>query len=186
MPIQKIIAEHKSKMVKAVEVLQNELKSLRTGRASAGLVENIKVECYGTTVPLKQIATLATPQADSIIIKPFDPSSVKDIEKAIKASDISIAPIVEGKIIRLSIPPLSEERRKQLAAQAKQMAEQAKVSIRNLRRDTIKQLEKEEKDGLITEDDSEKGEKQIDDITKEDTDKIDTLVKAKSDEIMLG
>jgi ribosome recycling factor len=148
-------------------------------------VENIKVDYYGSPTPLKQIATLATPQVDMIVIKPFDPSSLKDIEKAIKNSDLSIAPIVDGKLIRLNIPPLSEERRKQLVGQAKQMGEQAKVSIRNIRREANKQLEKQQKNKVITEDDLDKGKKQVDDITKECVDKVDIIVKNKSDEILL-
>lgn len=185
MPARKIIDEYESRMTKAVEVLRDQLKGLRTSRASTGLVENIKADFYGTATPLKQMAVLAAPQPDMIVIKPFDPSSLKEIEKAIKNSDLSIAPVIEGKLVRLSIPPLTEERRKQLVGQAKQTGEQAKVSIRNIRRDANKQLEKEQKDRLVTEDDLEKGKKQIDDITREHTDKVDEMVKAKSDEIML-
>ena len=185
MPTRKIIQESESKTKKAVEVLHNELKSVRTGRASTGLVENIKVDYYGTPTPLKQMATLATPQADTVVIIPFDPASVKEFEKAIRSSDLCIAPVLDGKLIRLNVPPLSEERRTQLAAQAKQTGEQTKVSIRNIRRDANKQLEKEQKDKLITEDDLEKGKKQIDDITKEYTDKVDSIIRDKSDEIML-
>ncbi len=180
-----IVSESEAKMKKAVEILQDELKAVRAGRASTGLVENIKVDYYGTATPLKQMATLATPQADMIVIKPFDPASVKEIEKAIKNSDLSIAPIVDGKLIRLNIPPLSEERRKQLVGQAKQMGEQTKVSIRNIRREANKQLERQQKDKLITEDELQSGKKQIDDVTKEYTDKVDSAVKNKSDEIML-
>lgn len=185
MPVKQIVDENTGKMKKAAEVLHDELKGLRTGRASTGLVENIKVEYYGNPTPLKQLATLAAPQADSIIIKPFDPASIKEIEKAIKTSDLSIAPVIECKMIRLNIPPLSEERRKHLVGQAKQLGEQSKVSIRNIRRDANKHLETEQKDKLITEDDLEKGKKQIDEITKEYTDKVDQTIKAKSDEILL-
>ncbi len=185
MPTKEIISETESKMKKALEILHNELKTVRSGRASTGLVENIKADFYGTPTPLKQMATLATPQADMIVIKPFDPGSVREIEKAIKNSDLSIAPIIDGKIIRLNIPALSEERRRQLVQQAKQTGEQTKVGIRNIRRDAIKHLEKQQKDKLITEDDLEKGKKQVDDITKECSDKVDEVVKHKSDEIML-
>lgn len=186
MPTEKIISEHESKMKKAVEVLADELKSFRTGRASTGLVENIKADFYGTPTPLKQMATLAAPQADVIIIKPFDPTSIKEIEKAIKNSDLSISPVVDGKMIRLAIPPLSQERRTQLVAQTKQVGEQAKVSVRNIRRDANKSLDKEEKDKLITEDQRDEGKKKIDELTKEYTGKVDNLVKSKSDEIMLN
>jgi ribosome recycling factor len=185
MPTQEILSDTESKMKKAVEVLQDEFKTIRSGRASTGLVENIKADFYGTPTPLKQMATLAVPQADMIVIKPFDPASTKEIEKAIKASDLSIAPIVDGKIIRLNIPSLSGERRKQLVQQAKQSGEQAKVSIRNIRRDANKQLEKQEKDKLITEDELDKGKKQIDDVTRQHIDKVDELIKNKSNEIML-
>lgn len=185
MPTKEIVSESEARMKKTVEFLQDELKTVRTGRASTGLVENVKVDYYGTPTPLKQLAALATPQADMIVIKPFDPASTKEIEKAIKNSDLSLAPIVDGKLVRLSIPPLSEERRQQLAQQAKQMGEQAKVSIRNMRREANKQLEKQQKDKLITEDDLQTGKKQIDDVTKEYTDKVDSVIKSKSDEIML-
>ncbi len=185
MPVKEIVSEHGHKMAKAVEILHDDLRAVRTGRASAGLVENIKVSYYGTATPLKQLATLAAPQADTVVIKPFDPAAIKEIEKAIKASDLSIAPVIDGKLIRLNIPPLSEERRKQLVAQVKQTGEQTKVSIRNIRRDANKQLEKQQKDKFISEDDLEKGKRQIDDITKEYADGVDAVVKNKSDEIML-
>ena len=185
MPTKATVSDAESKMKKAVEILQDELKTVRSGRASTGLVENIKADFYGTPTPLKQMATLATPQMDMIVIKPFDPGSIKEIEKAIKSSDLSIAPIVDGKVIRLNIPALSEERRKQLVHQAKQTGEQTKVSIRNIRRDANKHLEKQQKDKLITEDDLDKAKKQVDDITKQYIDKVDELIKSKSDEIML-
>ena len=185
MPTKAIISDTESKMKKALEVLHDEMKTVRTGRASTGLVENIKADFYGTPTPLKQMATLATPQMDMIVIKPFDPASLKEIEKAIKNSDLSIAPITDGRLIRLNIPPLSEERRKQLVNQAKHAGEQTKVSVRNIRRDAIKHIEKQEKDKTITEDDLDKGKKQLDDLTKQYTDKIDELIRHKSDEILL-
>ena len=185
MSVNEIISDSESKMKKALEVLHDELKSVRSGMASTGLVENIKADFYGTSTPLKQMATLAAPQVDMIVIKPFDPASIKEIEKAIKASYLSIAPIVDGKVIRLNIPALSVERRKQLVQQAKQAGEQTKVGIRNIRRDAIKHLEKQQKDKLITEDDLKNGKKQADDIAKKYSDKVDVLIKSKSDEIIL-
>jgi len=184
MPQQKTISEHKNLMEKALEFLHSELKSVRTGRASTGLVENLKVDYYGTPTPLKQIAALSAPQASMIAIKPFDIGSIKEIEKAIRNSDLSIAPISDGKIVRLNIPPLSGERRQQLITQVKHLGEQSKVSIRNIRRDANKKLDSQEKAKTITEDDRDKGKKIIDDLTKEFTDKIDAAVKRKSDEIM--
>jgi len=182
--MQKTVAENRARMQKALDFFLDELKSIRTGRASSGLVENLKVQYYNNPTPLKQLATLATPQVDMIVIKPFDPASVKDIEKAIKNSDLSIAPIVDGKIIRLNVPPLSGERRKQLVSQVKQMAEQTKVSIRNIRRDTNKHLDQEQKAKAITEDEQEKAKKNVDNFTKELSEKIDQAVKAKTDEIL--
>lgn len=186
MPVKQITTDGEGKMKKAIEVLQDEFKGVRTGRASTGLVENIKVEYYGNPTPLKALAALSTPQADMIFVKPFDPGSIKDIDKAIQASDVGLTPMVDGKVIRLNVPALTEERRRQLAGQVKQMGEQAKISVRNVRRDAIKQLEKEKKDSVITEDELEKGKKQLDDLTKLYTDKMDQVVKHKSDEIMQG
>ncbi len=185
MPTKQTVSEIESKMKKAFEVLHDDMKAVRTGRASTALVENIKADFYGMPTPLKQMASLATPQVDMIVIKPFDPGSIKEIEKAIKNSDLSIAPMVDGKLIRLNVPSLSEERRTQLVQQAKHTGEQAKVTIRNIRRDGNKQLEKLEKDKAITEDDLQYAKKQIDDLTKQYSDKIDAAIQHKSDEIIL-
>ena len=185
MTAKQIVDEHAKHMAKSVEFLQNELRSIRTGRASAGLVENLAVDYYGSKTPLKQLATIATPEAAMLIIKPFDPASLKDIEKAIRNSDLSLSPIVDGKMVRLNMPPLSVERRTQLTQQVKQMGEKTKVSIRNIRRDANKQLDEEQKSKVITEDERDKGKKDIDNLTKEYADKVDAVVKAKSDEIML-
>ena len=186
MPTEPVISEARSKMQKAIAVLQDDLKAFRGGRATPALVEHLKVEYYGSPTALKSLATISAPEVDMLVIKPFDPASVKDIEKAIKSSDLSIAPLIEGKFIRLKIPPLSEERRKQLVQQARQAGEQTKVSVRNVRRDAIKTLEKQEKDSAITEDDLKLGKKQIDDITKDFSDQIDKTVAHKADEIMEG
>jgi len=184
MATQPVISDSKSKMQKTVEVLQDELRAFRGGRATPALVENVRVDYYGSPTPLKSLATISAPEVDMLLIKPFDPASVREIEKAIKSSDLSIAPIVEGKFIRLNIPPLSEERRRQLVQQARQAGEQTKISIRNVRRDANKNLEKQEKDKAITEDDLDQARKQIDDMTKEFSDKVDKLVSHKADEIL--
>lgn len=184
MPTRQIIAMHEQSMEKTVEHLRGELKGLRTGRASAGLVENLMVDYYGSPTPLKSLATIAVPEPASLVIKPFDAGCIKDVERAIKTSELSLAPILDGKMIRLNIPPLSEERRKQIVTQAKQMVEKNKVSVRNIRRDANKQLDDEQKAKTLTEDDCKKGKEQIDDITKKYIDQIDDVLKAKSDEIM--
>ena len=184
MPTKQIVEGHKKSMEKTLEHLNSDLRGVRTGRASAGLVDNLSVEYYGTPTPLKQLATVAVPEPASIVIKPFDPACLKDIEKAIKNSDLSLAPVADGKIIRLNIPPLSEERRKQITQQVKQVGEKSKVSIRNIRRDANKHLEDEQKKKLISEDDRDKGKKDIDNLTKEFTEKIDAVIKSKSEDIM--
>ena len=184
MPVQEIVNDTESKMKKAYDVLAGDLKAVRTGRASGALVENIRADYYGNPTPIKQMATIATPQVDMVVIKPFDPAALKEIEKAIKASDLSIAPIIDGKLIRLNIPPLSDERRKLLVGQVKQLGEQSKISIRNIRRDGNKNLEQGEKDKLITEDERENGKKRVDELTKKYTDDVDAIVTSKSRDIM--
>lgn len=184
MPTKQIVSSHESNMDKAVDFLRNELKSVRTGRAAPGLVENLSVDYYGSPTPLKSLATIAIPEPASIVIKPFDAGCVKDIEKAIKTSDLSLAPVLDGKMIRLNIPPLSEERRKQIVHQVKQLGEKTKVSVRNIRRDANKQLDDEQKAKTITEDDCKKGKDNVDEITKKQIDQIDQIIKAKSEEIM--
>lgn len=184
MPIRPIIETHKKSMDKALEHLQAELRQVRTGRASTGIIENLRVEYYGSPTPLNQLATLAVPDASMIVIKPFDPGCLKDIERAIKTSDLSLAPIVDGKMIRLNIPPLSEERRTQIVGQVKQMGEQTKVALRNIRRDANRELDEMEKDKQISEDDREKGKKDIDNLTKDCVSRVDAMVKAKGKEIL--
>lgn len=184
MPTKQIVDRHKVTMEKTVEYLHAELRGVRTGRASTGLVENLRIDYYGNPTPLNQLASIAAPEASLIVIKPFDPASLKDIEKAITISELNMPPMVDGKVIRLNVPPLSTERREQLAQQVKQSGEKAKISIRNIRRDANKHLDEEQKSKTITEDDRDKGKKDIDTLTKEHSGKIDDLIKKKSDEIM--
>ena len=184
MPTKPVINENDKTMNKAVEFLKSEFKAIRTGRASTGLVEHLKVEYYGNPTPIKQLATLSAPDATSIVIKPFDPAAVKDIEKAIKISEIGLTPMTDGGTIRLNVPPLSEERRKQISNQIKQLGEKSKVSLRNIRRDTIKKLEDMEKAKEITEDIRDKAKKEIEDHTKKYTNIIDEEIKIKVKEVM--
>ena len=183
MPIRKILDEHSKLMDKAIEFLRTELKSVRTGRASPGLVDHLMVDYYGTPTPLKSLATVAAPDPQSLVIKPFDFGCLKDIEKAIKNSDLSLAPIVDGKMIRLNLPPMSEERRKQLAKQCKGEGETAKVSVRNARRDAIDGLKKSVKDGLA-EDAQKGGEEKLQKIHDKYIKQIDDMLAAKDKEIM--
>ena len=184
MPADKIVKEHEQNMQKCIDHLKNELRGVRTGRASTSLVDSLRVEYYGTPTPLNQMATLAAPDATSIIIKPFDASAAKDIIKAIQTSELGLNPVADGKAIRLTIPPLSEERRKQIVGQIKQSAEMTKVSVRNVRRDGNKALDDAEKAKEISEDLRDKGKKNIDDLTKKYIAIVDDLLKAKSNEIM--
>ena len=184
MPTRQIVNEHSKNMDKTVDFLRHECKSVRTGRAAPGLVENLVVEYYGTPTPLKSLATIAAPDPQSLLIKPFDVGCAKDIEKAIKNSELSLAPILDGKMIRLNLPPMSEERRRQVAQQVKQMGEKSKVSVRNIRRDAIKQLDEAEKSKEISEDDRDKAKDEVEKHTKKHVDEIDEIIKLKAEEIM--
>ena len=179
-----ICKESRSKMEKVVAHLQDGLKGLRTGRASTGLVENIRVECYGDFTPLKQIAIISTPDAQSIVIKPYDPTIISNIEKAILQSDVGLTPSVEGKALRMVIPPLTEERRKKLSAHVKEFGETAKVSLRNVRHEANKHVDKEEKDGILTEDDAKRAKEEIQKIIHEFEGKLNDLANKKVEEIL--
>ena len=176
--------ETKIKMEKVVTHLQEELKGIRTGRASTGLVENIKVECYGNFSLLKQLAAISTPDAQSIVIKPYDTSIISNIEKAISQSDLSLTPSIEGKALRIVIPPLNEERRKKLSAHAKESGETAKVSLRNIRHEANKHVDKEEKEDILTEDDAKRAKEDIQKIIHEFEGNLNDLVKKKIEEIL--
>ncbi len=170
-------------METCLEYLRKELRGIRTGRASAGLVDHIKVEYFGSPTDLRQLATISTPEANMIIIKPFDPSSLKDIERAIQASDLGITPSSEGKVIRLTVPPLSIERRNQLASQVKKMAEAARVALRNARRDGNKETDAQQKASDLTEDEAKKGKESIQKLTNDYEKKVTEILEAKTKEI---
>jgi len=184
MTAEEILFDAEEKMDKAVDFLHTEYRTIRTGRASTALVENIKVDYYGSQTPLKQIANLSAPEPSLIVIRPFEASTIKDIDKALQQSSLGITPNNDGRIIRLAVPPLSGERRQQLAQQIKQMAEQARVGVRNLRRDANKHLDQAQKDKTLTEDQRDDGKKDIDELTKKYIQKIDDALKIKTDEIM--
>ncbi|OHB83837.1 MAG: ribosome recycling factor [Planctomycetes bacterium RIFCSPHIGHO2_02_FULL_38_41] len=179
-----ICKDTRIKMEKVVAHLQEELKGLRTGRANTGLVENIKVEYYETLTPLKQLAIISTPDAQSLMIKPYDASIISGIEKAILQSDLGLTPAVEGKLLRITIPPLNEERRKKLSVHAKESGEKDKVALRNVRHDANKHVDNEEKQGILTEDDAKRTKEDIQKTIHEFEGKLNDLVKKKVDEIM--
>ncbi|MBI5778657.1 MAG: ribosome recycling factor [Planctomycetes bacterium] len=179
-----ICSDAEQKMQKAMEVMANEFRGIRTGRASPALVDNIKVEYYGSPTPLKQIANISVPEPRMIIIKPYDQSSLGAIEKAIMTSDTGINPNNDGKLIRLNLPPLSEERRKQLSKVARDNAEKTKVAVRNIRRDGIKLVEDEEKKKTITEDAKFKLKDELQKLTEKFEKQVDETVTKKTAEIM--
>ncbi len=186
MALDDILLEAEEQMEKAFDFLKQELRGVRTGRASTGLVDTLRVEVesYGTTMTLKELANLAVAEGNVIVIKPFDPSTIKDIQRAIEKSELGINPQSDGKMIRLPVPALSTERRKQLVGRVKELGEQQKVSIRNARRDGNKALDAEKKAKTLTEDDVESGQEQIQKATDEWIRKVDQLVDDKSKEIM--
>lgn len=184
MGYEEIFLDAEEKLDKTVEVLVDDLRKIRTGRANPGLVEGLRVACYGGESQLKQVAQVSVIDAQMLSIRPFDPSIMGDIEKAILKSDLGIKPTPDGKILRLSIPPLSEERRRQMASLVGQYGEKAKVSIRNIRRDAMKSVSEEQKGGEITEDDAKRGEEEIQKTVKDHEAKVDDLVKRKSEELM--
>jgi len=179
-----IMLDAEAAMEKGFDYLQHEFASVRTGKASPALVENIDVEAYGAQMKLKQLALITTPEPRLLVIQPFDASTTKDIEKAIKESKIGINPIVDGKIIRLPIPALSEERRKDLVKGIKQMAEEARVRVRSTRREGIDGLKKVQKEGAISEDQLGSLEKEMQKLTDQFGKKIDDAVATKEVEIL--
>lgn len=171
------------KMEGQVEHLRHEFTGLRTGRASVALLDQVKVDYYGTPTPLKQVATLATPESRLITVQPFERTLMKDIEKAILASGLGLTPTNDGKLIRLPIPPLTEERRKDLVKVAKRLTEEVRVHIRNIRRDVLEDIKKAQKDSTLAEDDAKKAHDEIQKLTDTYMAKVDELLKKKEAEI---
>ena len=171
------------KMDGQIEHLRHELAGVRTGRASIALLDHIKVDYYGTPTPLKQVATLAAPEGRLITVQPFDARLIKDIEKAIQASDLGLTPASDGKIIRLPIPALTEERRKDLVKLCKKLAEDVRVHIRNIRRDILEEIKKLQKETKMTEDESKKAHDEIQKLTDGYILKVDEILKKKEAEI---
>ncbi|MEA2708210.1 MAG: ribosome recycling factor [Phycisphaerales bacterium] len=184
MPVDDVLMDCEEHMEKAIEHLQHELKTIRTGRATPALVEHIQVMYYEQLTPLKSIASIQVPEATQLLIKPFQASDLKAIERAISDSNIGLTPHSDGKQLRLMLPPLSQERRVQLANQCKGFAEHAKIAIRNARRDANKVLDTEQKGGVMTEDDASSAKEQVQELTKQHETKVDELVEKKKQDIM--
>ena len=184
MATEEALLDAEERMEKALGVLKNNLAGIRTGRATPGLLDSVKVNVYGSATPLKQIASVGAPEPQQLVIRPFDPSTIKDIEKAIVASELGLNPQNDGRIVRINIPPLSTDVRKKLVARIKDLAEETKVSIRNVRRDANKAVETFEKDKLISEDDRDKAKEDIQELTKKYESSVGDLAKAREAEVM--
>ena len=178
-----LAGEAKQRMQKSVDALVGEFKTIRTGRASGAMFDKIRVEAYGQQMPLNQTATISIPEARLVIIQPWDRSTLGDIERAIQKSDLSLNPSNDGKVIRISIPPLTEERRKEIVKQARNAAEQARVAVRNIRRDLNENVKQQKKEGL-GEDAAKRDTEQVQTLTDARTAEINTLLTAKEKEIM--
>lgn len=173
-----------NKMDKTISVLQENFAEVRAGRANPAILNKIKVDYYGVPTPISQVAGISVPEARLIVIQPWDMSILKELEKAILASDIGITPNNDGKVLRLAFPELNEERRKQIVKDIKKTAEESKVSIRSLRREGLDNAKKEQKDGNITEDDLKNAENEIQKLTDKKIEKIDEILENKEKEIM--
>jgi ribosome recycling factor len=178
------VKEARAKMAKSVEALDHELVHIRTGRASIGLLDAIEVEVYGQKMKVNQLGTVAAPEPRLLTITPWDKSNMHAIEKAIQASSLELNPSNDGKVIRIPIPKLTEERRKELVKHVAKLAEEARVSVRNIRRHIVDEVKKEQKDGKIPEDDAHRLTGEVQKVTDDFIHKIDAALKAKEDEIM--
>ena len=178
------LLETMDKMEKAVEHTRSQFATVRTGRATPSLVDRITIEYYGAPVPLQQLASISVPEARQLLIKPHDRGSLEAIEKAIRESDLGVNPNNDGVSIRISLPQLTEERRREYVKVAKNMAEDGKITLRNLRRDARKSMEAEEKGGDVSEDELERAEKELDRATTEHVDQIDAALDNKEQELL--
>jgi ribosome recycling factor len=179
-----ILMDTEERMEKAVNVFRDELRGLRTGRATPALVDGLRVEYYGSPTPLKQLAQISTPDAQQIVIRPFDASVLKDVEKAIRSSDLGMSPNNDGKLIRLTVPPMSGDQRTKMASRIKKSAEDAKVACRNVRRDGNKHYDAAEKNKEMTEDERDKGKEEVQTLLKTYEAKVEDMAAKKTKEIM--
>lgn len=176
--------EIESKMEKRIDAYASELKTIRAGRANAQVLDKVAIDYYGTMTPIQQVGSISSPEPRLLVIQPWDVTVLKEIEKAINASDLGISPQNDGKVIRLNFPPLTEERRKELVKTVKKYTEEAKIQIRNIRRDALEDFKKQKKDGEMTEDDVKGAEKDVQNLTDKYVKEIDSICAAKEKEIM--
>lgn len=182
--IKDTLREAAERIKAALDLLEEDLSGIRTGRASPTLVERLAVDYYGTNTPMIQLATISVPEPRQILIRPFDPASLKDIERAIMVSDLGLTPNNDGKVIRLTIPQLTEDRRRELVKIVHNRMEETRVKIRNTRRDLIRDLREFEKEGMISEDEQERGEKELQELTDKMMTRVDEIGERKENEIM--
>ncbi len=181
--VQGLIEEMRERMEKSLEVLQDELRRIRTGRANPALIEDTKVDYYGAPTPLRHIATITAPDPDQLIVHPYDPSQKEAMQRGILEANLGLNPQVEKEIIRIKVPKLSQERREELVRIVRERGEEAKVSLRNIRRDTKEQTEKLQNEGQITEDDLYRGREELDKIIHEFAERVDQLIQEKEEQV---
>jgi ribosome recycling factor len=179
-----ILLDVEERMEKAIGVLKQSLAGIRTGRANPGLVDSLRVEVYGSSCPIKQVAAVGAPEPNQIVVRPYDPNTLKDIEKAIQASDLGLNPQSDGRLIRLNVPPLSGEVRRTMVGRIRKLCEEAKVAIRNIRRDGNKTADQAEKDKTLSEDERDDLKQEIQDLTKKYESQADDLAKAREKEVL--
>ena len=184
MTTDEILLDVEERMEKAIRKLKGDLAGIRTGRASPGMVDSLRVEVYGSAVPIKQVASVGAPEPNQIVIRPYDPGTIKDIEKAIQTSDLGFNPQSDGRLIRLNVPPLSTEVRRKMVGRIKELTEEAKVAIRNIRRDGNKAADSGEKDKEFSEDDRDQAKEEIQELTKTYEAQATELAKAREQEVM--
>ncbi|MCO6455966.1 MAG: ribosome recycling factor [Pirellulaceae bacterium] len=184
MSADEILLDTEERMEKAMTVLKESLAGIRTGRANPGLVDSLRVEVYGSATPIKQLASVGAPEAQQIVIRPYDPGTIKEIERAIIASDLGFNPQNDGRLIRINIPPLSAEVRRNMVGRIKDLAEEAKVAIRNIRRDGNKAADQAQKDKLLTEDERDSLKDEIQQLTKQYEGLVNDAAKARELEVM--
>ena len=182
--IEDFLADAKRRMDKSIEATHQEFNSIRTGRASPALLDRVNIDYYGTPTPLKSLASISAPEARLLVVQPFDPGAIKNIERAIQESDLGLTPSNDGKVVRLPIPQLTEERRKDLVKVVRRVAEDGKIAIRNVRRDVMQHLKELVVKGDVGDDEERRAEQQVQKITDEHTKSIDDLLKVKEAEIM--
>lgn len=184
MPAEQILKDCESRMEKAIEIFKKSLGGIRTGRANPGLVDTLRVDVYGSPTPIKQIASVGAPEPTQIVIRPYDPTVIKEIEKAIVGSDLGFNPQNDGRVVRINVPPLSTDVRKKMVARIKDLNEEAKISIRNIRRDGNKAAEQEQKDKLVSEDERDDIKDSVQELTKRFEEIANEAAKTRESEVM--